>query len=419
MRKIAPRFEPDMNPRDFARILNDAMQDLYAMFGNFSVAAPLRLYQSQSGGIQIAMDDDDTFIARLTGVYTPTSGTFAGINIYSFVEQAFDGTGFPVDKLQGRYTIPNPPVSGSMPTASWAIEVNNALLTVPGSTPPGFTNPGPYVRMRQLGQDANGFAVYRFEAPATTSGGSSLAVYNGSSEIDAAVVRIDSDANGVVSFGEIAAGHVQLAVAAASASQNGVVNTGVQTIGGNKTFANAVTVSGTFTSSTDAVLDGSVSVQGSWLWTDGANWYGGTAPSGTSSSLYFAQTTGDLQIAASGPTANTTAQIDIVGDPTSAGLGGVPSLILSGETSGTRVTPQFAIEDSTGTFHAGASGTDGGGSVFLGGICTTVGTGGGYTSTIPATSSATGTAGQYACDGSYLYICSATNTWRRVAVSSF
>lgn len=31
----------------------------------------------------------------------------------------------------------------------------------------------------------------------------------------------------------------------------------------------------------------------------------------------------------------------------------------------------------------------------------------------PATSSDTGTAGQRAYDGSYLYICVATNTWRR------
>ena len=37
----------------------------------------------------------------------------------------------------------------------------------------------------------------------------------------------------------------------------------------------------------------------------------------------------------------------------------------------------------------------------------------------PTSSTAAGTAGQIATDGTYLYVCVATNTWKRTALSSF
>ncbi|HZK76900.1 MAG TPA: hypothetical protein VFD13_08340, partial [Candidatus Kapabacteria bacterium] len=37
----------------------------------------------------------------------------------------------------------------------------------------------------------------------------------------------------------------------------------------------------------------------------------------------------------------------------------------------------------------------------------------------PATSTSTGTPGEIAQDGTYLYICTATNTWKRVALSTW
>jgi hypothetical protein len=37
----------------------------------------------------------------------------------------------------------------------------------------------------------------------------------------------------------------------------------------------------------------------------------------------------------------------------------------------------------------------------------------------PATSSTACTAGAWATDGSYFYLCTATNVWRRAALSSF
>lgn len=38
---------------------------------------------------------------------------------------------------------------------------------------------------------------------------------------------------------------------------------------------------------------------------------------------------------------------------------------------------------------------------------------------VPASASATGTAGEMAYDSSYLYLCVATDTWRRIAHSTF
>jgi len=41
------------------------------------------------------------------------------------------------------------------------------------------------------------------------------------------------------------------------------------------------------------------------------------------------------------------------------------------------------------------------------------------TVSIPTSASSTGTAGQVAVDSSHIYICVATNTWKRVAISTW
>lgn len=38
---------------------------------------------------------------------------------------------------------------------------------------------------------------------------------------------------------------------------------------------------------------------------------------------------------------------------------------------------------------------------------------------VPATATSSGTAGQVAADTSFLYVCVATNVWRRVAIAAF
>lgn len=41
------------------------------------------------------------------------------------------------------------------------------------------------------------------------------------------------------------------------------------------------------------------------------------------------------------------------------------------------------------------------------------------TASAPSSASANGTAGQIAWDSSYIYVCTATNTWKRSALSSW
>lgn len=163
-RKAPPQFSERMTPRQQADKLNEIARDLYSIYGAIDVAPPLKIRQGGSSGIQLSIDAPTTFLARLTGVFTPTTGTYSGVNIYSFVEQQFDPNGFPIDAVPGQATQPNPPVSGAMPTSSWATEINNNLLTVPGPTPTGYPNPGPYVEMRLVSQ-ANGVPVYEFTSP--------------------------------------------------------------------------------------------------------------------------------------------------------------------------------------------------------------------------------------------------------------
>lgn len=133
-------------------------------------------YQNISRSLDIA---NAPFLARLVGVYTLTSsdvaltgayyGMTAGTNLYSFVEQINEPTsGLPSDGAPGRQTTNTyGNVSGqplpvtTAPTAMYALEGNNSLLAIPGSTPAGFTNPGPYVEMRLRGMVGN-VPVYEF-----------------------------------------------------------------------------------------------------------------------------------------------------------------------------------------------------------------------------------------------------------------
>tara|TARA_R100000700_G_C3171119_1_gene145693 strand:- start:1664 stop:1948 length:285 start_codon:yes stop_codon:yes gene_type:complete len=41
------------------------------------------------------------------------------------------------------------------------------------------------------------------------------------------------------------------------------------------------------------------------------------------------------------------------------------------------------------------------------------------TATFPATSSSTGTTGMIATDANYIYVCTATNTWKRAAITTW
>ena len=70
--------------------------------------------------------------------------------------------------------------------------------------------------------------------------------------------------------------------------------------------------------------------------------------------------------------------------------------------------------DSSGRLLVGTS-SDSGGALFqVNGDRIRVGT-----AKTPATSGATGTTGEIAWDADYIYVCTATNTWKRVAIATW
>jgi hypothetical protein len=71
----------------------------------------------------------------------------------------------------------------------------------------------------------------------------------------------------------------------------------------------------------------------------------------------------------------------------------LPDLLLGTDSGSTNVTKNFTIE-----------------SIYDNII---------LNSTVPASASDTGTAGQVAYDADYLYVCVATDTWKRVAISTW
>lgn len=107
------------------------------------------------------------FLARLTSLVAGT-GAQSGLNLYGFTEQVFDpATGFPADASPAR--TGNPSSTGD----TYALEAGNQSITVPGSTPSGYTNPGPYVWLRLKGI-VNGIPVYEFDAGQTAGSGVSF-----------------------------------------------------------------------------------------------------------------------------------------------------------------------------------------------------------------------------------------------------
>jgi|14BtaG_2_1085337.scaffolds.fasta_scaffold231330_2 hypothetical protein len=97
---------------------------------------------------------------------------------------------------------------------------------------------------------------------------------------------------------------------------------------------------------------------------------------------------------------------------------GVPSTLDTTEKKSTALnanTEYFAIEDIqdlTGVAVTAASvaatGNVGAGSLSLSAL-----------GTAPASATATGTLGQIVIDASHIYVCTATNTWKRVAIATW
>lgn len=173
--------------------------------------------------------EDAPFLARLTSKQNGT-GAQASLILYGFTEQSYDPTtGFPVDANPARTD------NLSLGATTYALEVSNQSLTVPGSTPSGFTNPGPYVWLRLRGAVEGGL-VYEFDAGQSTGGGGIALLDKTGATVDASCSSLKMDADGVIIASNLSAGHDQFSVTDAGTSQRGVVSITTQTFGGVKTF---------------------------------------------------------------------------------------------------------------------------------------------------------------------------------------
>jgi hypothetical protein len=91
-------------------------------------------------------------------------------------------------------------------------------------------------------------------------------------------------------------------------------------------------------------------------------------------------------------------------------LGTYSTRFLGFETNGT----ERARIDSSGRLLVGTSSNSGGALFQVNDDRIRVGT-----AKTPASASATGTAGEIAWDANYIYVCTATNTWKRTAITTW
>ena len=101
-------------------------------------------------------------------------------------------------------------------------------------------------------------------------------------------------------------------------------------------------------------------------------------------------------------------RIDSTGVTTITSNASVAPLIIKISTS------EVARIDSSGRLLVGTSSDSGGALLQVNGDRIRVGT-----AKTPATSGATGTAGEICWDASYIYVCTATNTWKRTAIATW
>lgn len=94
-------------------------------------------------------------------------------------------------------------------------------------------------------------------------------------------------------------------------------------------------------------------------------------------------------------------------------------VILSAKDNSTLVDAAYGVQDNAGTVTYGTWGTDLAGNTIKAGLITSIGTLVNIFTTAPVFPTSTGTAGQMAYTTGFLYVCVATDTWRRVAISSW
>lgn len=330
--------------------------------------------------------EDAPFLARLTGVYTPTTGTQTGINLYSFIEQSFDPTtGIPFDLPAGRQTYPPPPYNPALdyvPTSAYAIEVNDALITVPSSSPAGYPA-GPFVEMRLKGV-VEGVPVYEFSYSAAspevitlaciTSTDSQTVVANGAKGWPCVTLPLTQASGFIISPGSGLVGW-----STGGLQQNGWIVTSPQnyTPIWNAVYR-VVPLEGASGTQINSDIDGKplwfLEYQVPYAETETAATFLDHPSETVGVFAPIHEPSGNNFVADTGITMGTD-WIALGLGPTGVGTGGLPvqAIDLYIASNYPSVVP--------GTVYKGATGTDGIGNIFASGLCVTVGgQGGGGTS---------------------------------------
>lgn len=277
------------------------------------------------------------------------------------------------------------------PAAKTFTQMNEVWIVAPNGTALDTSN---YYESNQHGFE-NSRPV--FSAPdAVVGGGGSGSItveeQDGSPSYSSITKLVFDQADGFVVTNPVG-GSARIDIAAATSSQAGIVSTTTQSLGGTKSFLDGIK-SKDYLQLFDATL-ATVTVDFDLI----------TSASPFNSKCYISA-------------------VDSNDDEVQLYFALASGVIISATDDTSLVDASYGVQDSGGTVYFGDWGTDPVGNVVKGGLITTVSSSSAPTwVSAPSTTSSTGTAGQMAYGFTlpdwYLYVCVATNSWRRVLLSTW
>ena len=227
-----------------------------------------------------------------------------------------------------------------------------------------------------------------------------------------------ADKNKKITFGVLFASIPAGTAAAPSVAFEGDSNTGIYSPGADQL---AISTNGTSRIVVDA--SGNVNIDSNTFYVDAANNRVGIATTSPAAALHV--NNGNIRVTNSNAAiglygANGSSPQVIFGNAagtdhysifeTSDGSGNRGSLTVFDSIAATI----RAVIDSSGRLLVGTSSDSGGALLQVNGDRIRIGT-----AKTPASATATGTTGEIAWDANYIYVCTATNTWKRTAISTW